>query len=172
MNENDLQDEQVADVVAKATFAWGSFQYDEAAALYTKLCKVEEKLGREAAFASLFTTHNFGFKVGPAVLLRGGVLEKLKGALCIDVIDPEVVGNDTTEFRASLENINTVTDVLHYLRDQSWDLWGAAPYIASFVFPELDTGNACLTHAAGLICWLLKSYGFVEDDEPFKEWDT
>jgi len=187
MNKNELEnvkeakryltvmlpkDHPVVRALDTVSFTWGSFQYDESAALYVQLCKTEKELGREATLASLMLRYNFRFKIGPVVPLKGDVLESLKECLCIDVVDEEVVGSDRTEIRETFEGMKTVTDALHLLRDQSWDLWCGVPYIAKFVFPELTTSPACLAHATGIICWLLKSYGLVKDDEPFKEWDT
>ncbi len=172
MNKNDLKNTQIADIIANATFVWGSFQYDDVAALYMKLCKVEEELGREVAIASLLLIHQFGLKVGPVVPFEGDILAVFKEALSVDIVDPEVVGDDTTEIRKTFEHIKTVTEALNFLREQSWDLWCGVPYIGKMVFPEITMSLACPSHAAGIMCWLLKSYGFVENDEPFKEWDT
>ena len=165
MNENDLENTRAADAIASAEFAWGSCQYDCSALQYAELLKEELRDGRDKVLAKN------AIKVGPVVTFNEDVLRELKDALCLDVIDKEVVGDDTSEFRATLEPIKTVVDMLHFLRDQAWDLWSAAPYVARFVFPELNS-EVDYEDETGTICWLLKSYGFVNDDEPFKEWDT
>lgn len=170
MHENDSKNTQAVDAIAaavnEATFTWGSAQYDDTAEQYADLCKQEAQNGRNAVHVKYKIT------VGITVVLAGDLLESLKDALCVDAVDAEVVGDDTSEFRASLSGIKSVTDVLHFLRDQAWDLWSAAPYIAKFVFPELNLGEICHEHTTGVMCWLLKSYNFVVDDEPFKGWDT
>lgn len=168
-NENDSENARVAKAakaIASAEFVWGSCQYDCSALQYMELLKEELRCGRDKVLAK------YGIKVGPVVILDEDVLKRLKDALCIDVVDAEVVGDDTSEFRASLSGIKSVTDVLYFLRDQAWDLWCGAPYVARFVFPELDLGEIDYEDETGTICWLLKSYGFVEDDEPFQDWDT
>lgn len=147
-------------------FAWGSFQYDTTAALYKLLCEQEVKYGRE----TLLTEYDI--QVGKVQPFEGDVLEGFKEALCVDVVDPEVVGDDTTEIRKTFEHVKTVTEALHFLRDQAWDLWCGVPYLSLAVFPVLKLGNICNEHKLGTICWLLKSYGYVENDEPFKDWDT
>ena len=166
MNENESKDEQAVDKINAAAFTWGSCQYDSIAEQYADLCKQEAEHGRNAVHAK------YDITVGITVALAGDCLEGLKDALCTDAVDKEVVGDDTSEFRASLSGIKSVTDALHFLRDQAWDLWGGVPYMARLVFPELNLGMICHEHEVGVICWLLKSYGYVADDEPFKEWDT
>lgn len=166
MNENESKDEQAANAMSSAALTWGSCQYDEIAVQYMELLKDELCYGRNAVHVK------YGITVGITVALAGDLLEGLKNSFCIDVVDKEVVGDDTSEFRASLSGIKSVTDALHFLRGQCWDLWSAIPYIARVVFPELNLGEICHEHEVGVICWLLKSYGYVEDDEPFKGWDT
>jgi len=165
MQENDLENTRGDEAIAAASFAWGSSQYDCSALQYAELLKEELRDGRDKVLAK------YGIKVGPVVIFDEDVLKGLKDAFCIDMVDPEVVGEDTTEFRASLSGIKTVVDALHFLRDQAWDLWCGAPYIAKFTFPELNS-EVDYEDETGTICWLLKSYGFVANDEPFKEWDT
>jgi len=166
MNENDLENTKAVDAIASASFTWGSFQYDDAAEQYADLCKQEAENGRDAVLVK------YGIKVGPVVIFDEDVLKSLKDSLCVDAVDPEVVGDDTTEFRKICEHIKTVVELLNFLREQCWDLWGGVPYVARLIFPELNLGKICYKHEMGVICWLLKSYNFVVDDEPFKEWDT
>jgi len=172
MNKDDSKDAQAADIAASAKLTWGSFQYDDAASLYMKLCADEKERGREVMLKQ-FSFPIPGLTVGPVVIFDENVLKGLKASLSVDVVDPEVVGEaGTAEVQVWLKDVNTVTEMLHFLRDQSWDLWCGVPYIAKFVFPELDLGHASTVHALGIICWLLKTFNFVTDDEPFKGWDT
>jgi len=152
--------------MAAAEFTWGSFQYDATAAQYAGLCKQEAKSSRNAVLVK------YNITVGLVQPLEGDILEGLKVSLGVDVVDPEVVGDDTSEIRKLFEGLTTVTEVLNFLREQSWDLWCGVPYVAKVVFPELNLGEICHEHELGTYCWLLKSYGFVKDDEPFKGWDT
>jgi len=178
------QDHPVVRALKGASLSWGSCQYDSAAAWYDTLCKLEGEpglMGRDKVISIL------NIKVGKVQPFEGDILEGFKKALCVDLFDPGVIGNDTSEIRKTFENIKTVTEALYLLADQAWDLWCGIPYIASCVFPELDLDNIPDTvgfgpvfnvfiqgqnACTGIICWLLKSYGFVADDEPFKEWDT
>lgn len=164
MNENDSKNTQQE--IPESTFTWGSFQYDETAALYAKLCEQEKKCGR----STLLTRH--GINVGPVVIFDSTIIESLTESLCIDLVDHEIPGADDSVVRVQLADIKTVVDMLHFLRDQAWDLWCAVPYLARVVFPKLNLGDVYHTHSIGVMCWLLKSYNFVTDDEPFKDWDT
>lgn len=181
MNENESKDEQAADdevtimlpadhpvvrALDKASFTWGSYQYDSTAVQYADLCKQEAEHGRDAILAK------YGIKMGTIKTFDGDTLEGLKNSLCVDVVDPEVVGDDTSEIRKMFDDCDTVTKMLNFLAEQAWDLWSGVPYITTTVFPELDLGKMAFVDEIGTLCWLLKSYGYVEDDEPFKDWDT
>lgn len=181
MNENDLKDTQtdkkyltvllpvdhpIVKSLEEHTFTWGSAQYEATAALYKHLC------GKEATYGKIAVLTTFDILPGKVQRFEGDILECFKESLCVDVVDPEVVGDDTSEIRKEFEHISTVTEALHFFRSQAWDLWCAIPYIIPVVFPELKLGNVNPEHRISVECWLLKSYGFVEDDEPFKGWDT
>jgi len=147
-------------------FTWGSAQYMDTAELYTILCVQEELCSRDIVLSKN------GLHVGPTVPFEGDLLKSFVETVCIDFVDSEVPDANDAPFREMLKDAKTVTDALHFLRSQSWDLWSAIPYIAKFVFPGLDMGNTCHEHEIGVLCWLLKSYDYVESDEPFKDWDT
>lgn len=187
MNENDSKNGQVDEIEAGAEAfplyvnEWGSCQYTFAYETYIQLCKLEEEHTRDAILEKL------GVGVGKVQPLEGEVLTSFKESHCEDLAAWEEDGEDVTWLRTKLEGVKTVTEALHFLRDWSWDLWSAAPYMAASVFPELNLDsipdapgvgpplNALAqdnNNRIGLICWLFRSYGFVEDDEPFKEWDT
>ncbi len=164
MPENDLKN--MDQVIPEGTFTWGSFQYDATAAQYMRLCEQEKLCSRDAVLIE------YGVKVGRVTIFDSTVVQSLTESLCIDLVDPEVPGSDDSEFRIQLKKVKTVVDMLDFLRDQAWDLWCAIPYLTRVIFPQLDLGDVCHEHSIGVRCWLLKSYNFVTDDEPFKEWDT
>jgi len=103
-------------------------------------------------------------------------------------------GADNWEYFEELEewnemkgNIETIDDCFEWCRETSWDLWSAAPWIAEICFDNLELLNVEKAPGAGPIlnifaqgenndtgffCWLMKKYGFVEDDSPFDGFDT
>ena len=174
-------DHPVVRALDAAEFVWGSSQYDSAAATYMNLCRQEKKYGRD----KLLTEYDI--KVGPVVLFEGEVLREFKKPLFAGLVEWEADNENIDWLRTKLEDVKTVTDALHFLRDWSWDLWSGAPYMVPWVFPELNLDNVPDAPGSGpvlnvmaqgentrvgIICYLLKSYNFVTDDEPFKEWDT
>lgn len=184
MNEKDCKDEQavkkhltvllpkdhpVVRALEAVEFVWGSCQYDSDAEQYANLCKYEAEHSKDEVLAK------FDIKVGSLRTFTGEVLTKFKETLFEQLAEWEADGEDMTELRTELEDVKTVVDALRFLRNWSWDLWSAAPYIAASVFPGLLKDGkpvTALDGQTGLICWLLKSHNFVADDEPFKEWDT
>lgn len=161
MTEKDYKN-----ILQDTSFSWGSYQYDETAIQYALLCEREKVGGRDNVLI------DFGLHVGPAVPFEGDLLVSFKETVCIDLVDTEIEGADDATFREMLKNVKTVTDALHFLRSQAWDLWCGVPYMTKFVFPGFDLGKVCHQHEIGVLCWLLKSYGYVENDTPFKKWDT
>jgi len=166
MNEKDFKNMQAASAAHEAPFTWGSSQYEDTAVLYAKLCEQETVIGKYAVLVK------YGLHVGPTVPFEGELLVSFVETMCIDLVDPEIEDATVAPFYEILKNVKTVTDALHFLRSQAWDLWCGAPYIAKFIFPGLDLGETCREHETGVLCWLLKSYSYVESDEPFKDWDT
>lgn len=166
MTEKDYENMQADSLAHESPFTWGSYQYDDTAALYTHLCEQEKVNGRDAVL------NTYSLHVGPTVPFEGDLLRSFVETVCIDLVDTEIEGANAVLFRVLLKDVKTVTDALHFLRSQAWDLWSAIPYIAKFVFPGLDLGKVCHEHEIGVLCWLLKSYGYIENDEPLKDWDT
>ncbi len=166
MNENDYEKMQAASKAHEPPFTWGSFQYEDIAKQYEILCEQEKVDDRSVVLAG------YGIQVGATVPFEGDLLKSFVDTICIDMVDSEIEGANDAPFREMLKDTKTVTAALLFLRSQAWDLWSAIPYIAKFVFPGLDMGETCHEHEIGVLCWLLKSYGYVEDAEPFKEWDT
>lgn len=160
---------------------WGSCQYNTARQVYMELLKLELCYGKGAV------TTKLGIKVDPVIPFEGEVLKNFKESHFEDLAKWEAMGEDMACLRVQLEDVRDITEAFHFLRDWSWDLWSVAPYIAAIVFPELCLGKMpdapgfgpMLSVMAqsdncrvGVICWLLKSYGYVEDDEPFQGFDT
>lgn len=74
-----------------------------------------------------------------------------------------------------------------WCRNQSWDLWGAAPYVANLFFPDfkvtgVDTApgqgpkwNILVqsdNYKVGATCWYLKKKGIVKSEKSFASFDT
>lgn len=161
MTENEQEN-----IMQEAKFTWGSCQYAGTAALYTRLCEQEARYSRGTILTE------YGLHVGPTVPFEGDLLRSFKETVSIDLNDPEVEATSEEGYRTAVEGIKTVTAALQFLRDQAWDLWSGIPYIAKFIFPGLAMGKVDHEHEIGVLCWLLKSYGYVEDDEAFENWDT
>lgn len=160
---------------------WGSCQYDTARQVYMELLKLELCYGKGPVITKL------SIKVGPVIPFEGEVLKSFKESHLTDLAVWDSEGEDVSELRTALEDVSNVAGAFHFLRDWSWDLWSAAPYMAASTFPELNLDNVpdapgfgpvfnVMAQSdncrVGTICWLLKCYGFVEDDEPFQGFDT
>lgn len=123
-----------------------------------------------------------------------------------DAIKAEVVGEVSTmwdpegeyppeegeydDLKKQANDAATVEDLFALCRDASWDLWGAAPFIASSVFEEyvvpdeLPAGNAegwpvmnmaiigSFSAETGLACALLVREGIVKDPSCFNDFST
>jgi len=98
------------------------------------------------------------------------------------------------DYRKDLENwyavkdsIKTVADCFEYCKNQSWDLWSAAPWIAEICFDNLELLNVDQAPGAGPLlnvmvqgenyqtgfyCWLMSKHGFISDEAAFDGFDT
>ncbi|KKN52397.1 hypothetical protein LCGC14_0613140 [marine sediment metagenome] len=165
-------------------YTWGSFQYTSAAVMYHILCALEEQHNRAHVL------ENFKIEIGSKITTMQSVLKKFKEATTVHIqefYEEEETTKECEDAEQKLSSCKTVTDMFRFLEELAWDLWGAAPYIASFVFPGLNVTEVADSPVVGPMikieacgenyriaacCWLLKSYGFVEDDEPFKGFST
>lgn len=139
---------------------WGSCQYAGALNFFNVMKAMESKFGREQALEKM------------------GIKVEFLGIRTIE----ELIGVEL--FINKLENYEQLFEVT---RDQSWDLWSAAPSIAEIVFVDLKIGGVeeapgvgpvlnvlaqSENYETGLYCWLLVSYGLIEDESAFGGFDT
>lgn len=80
----------------------------------------------------------------------------------------------------------SIDNMFDICRSQSYDLWSAAPYIASLLFKDLKVETPAApgvgplwnveaqseNYNTGLLCWLLYNEGLVKDPEAFAGFDT
>ena len=91
------------------------------------------------------------------------------------------------DWNAAKDGIKSVDDCFEFLKDQAWDLWSAAPWIAEICFDNLELLNVEKADGAGPIlnvmaqgennqtgffCWLMSKHGFVSDEGAFDGFDT
>ena len=150
---------------------WGSCQYETAADFFAVLeDQGFDGLGITVKFDRTFHTK----EVLPIILneLKNDWADDEWGRL----VDPE--------FPNEFESIEEVFD---WCRNESWDLWSAAPFIADFCFQNLDftnmekptgfgpIGNQMVqseNYLTGACCFLLKKHGYITDDSVFSGFDT
>ena len=162
---------------------WGSCQYDEAAAMFDRCIELELEYGREAVL------EKYGQSIGVSLSVEK-VYDKLVNAIRKTWEDDE-----DSYMILSLECAvahhpeKTIPNCFTICREMAWDLWGASPTIAALVFPSLKIEAIPLTDPkkcggptlnqivqrqndpTGFCCWLLKSYGYAEEED-FMEFDT
>lgn len=151
------------------TMSWGSGQYESDCDLYNDLCKLEEEHGQEAVFKKLGLNDDEVLPVDAIDALRSSLKAdalEIKDEFINDGVYTLEEFHDKVVQR--IDTIKTITDIFHYLRDEAWDLWGAISYIVPVMFPKLASKEP----DTGAGCWLLKTFGFVEADEPFQDFDT
>jgi hypothetical protein len=164
------------------TAHWGSCQYFGAEATFNVLMELYKKVRRNR---KRFLRKLAGFaQVVTVPVSKEEAVEKIKVNL-LEYLDemkgPEDSDQDLQwldERRAEANSVTTVVGGLNVLRDMSWDLWGAAPYIASLcgitVRNAVDTSGQGPIYnimaqnengKTGLCCALLVIFGFVPMEE-------
>jgi hypothetical protein len=94
--------------------------------------------------------------------------------------------SDRKEVKEILKAFPSVDIMFLICRDQAWDLWSAAPFIANLMFkdlkiiipkapgvgPILNVAVQGENYNTGLCCWLLYNEGLVKDVDVFSGFDT
>lgn len=157
--------------------AWGSCQYQTAAGF----CRLVRALHADldwpdtCAVLGLHCSHKG---------LNKNYLQEVQQALDAEQKDRE---EDDYEYWSQHrpEPVTDITNAFETLRSLM-DLWGAAPLVAYACFqdlcletpaspgfgPPLNIVVQSENYKVGLCCALLQIYGLVEDEEPFKDFDT
>lgn len=112
-------------------YSWGSCQYETAAATYASFEKLKELYGFDDALTIMgVKIHGQHRAMADAVSLI--IQDSIQSLEENRKEDPESWEDFDQEALDTLQSgkLTTVDDLLNFLRDSSWDLWGAAPYIA------------------------------------------
>lgn len=153
---------------------WGSYQYDTERDTYLALLAHEQKTSREETLKTLF-----GFTI-----LAPRPIEQAWPEFKADMIAHFLEDYQRSGIIKELvENLDLLYQkrgctlaMLHLYRDMSFDLWAAISRVVSFFWTGLELDGANDSDGEldihGIGCWLLRAFGLVEDDEPFKEFDT
>jgi hypothetical protein len=96
--------------------------------------------------------------------------------------------DDLADWNEGKDKITDVSECMEWLKDQSWDLWGAAPWIAELCFDKLEllkvdkapgVGPILNVFAqgenndTGFYCWLMYKHGFIDSpDVVYDGYDT
>ncbi len=160
---------------------WGSCQYSSAQWYYDTFLQMRKDLSLEDTFDALGAKVTFE-KCSP---LRALQIAKNEITEELDEFydqwnDPEDQ-EDHKELKERTEKATSIDELFGVLCDHSWDLWGAAPFLASCCFDDLkieapdspgygpvfNVMAQSENYEVGLCCALLKEFGFVESDECF-----
>lgn len=159
------------------TFAWGSCQYESAYEFYHEIKGTKETI--------LNNLMRRGIKVTFRELLP---FEQIKSMFLKEILETLDDPEDMQLFRNAIKKYKSIADLLGFLKDNAWDLWSAAPFMAGIAFVQLDiTGvekagapkgipilNAMVqseNNNVAIYCALLNAFYNVPE-EAFKDFDT
>lgn len=152
---------------------WGSCQYTDALNIFNALELLTKKHGKEEAFKMLHlrASHKGVIPIKTAwASFRREILDQGR-EMNYTKIEVNAI---TSWFQKTPPSVDAM---FTFCREHSWDLWGAAPFIAEFIFKDLvvDADSApgagpimnvavqSETYKVGLCCWLLWNEGLVTD---------
>lgn len=165
-------------------FTWGSCQYESAAAFFAALEETKQKLGtRDAALAEFGITFKYTC-INTIETIWPEFKEEMEEHYTGSWREEDYV----VELFADLETmIPSYDNLFIHLANCSWDLWSAAPFIASFVFAEHEIDGVKTAPGAGptfnimsqgenfnvgVWCWLMWEAGLIKDQSVFRGFDT
>lgn len=154
--------------------AWGSCQYTSALNMFNALEVLSKKHGRDAALKKLrlFVTHKGVSDIVPA--WNSFRKEMLDRAVEMDY-DKKEMADLVAWFNKTKPSVDAMFE---RCRISSWDLWGAAPYIAHIMFRHLEVKHPFSdedpSYDTGLYCWLLWNQGLIKGspEDVFGGYDT
>ncbi len=164
---------------------WGSCQYSSAKWLYDLYFKLREESSFEEVLESL------NIRVSSISVNSRLDFDAIKHDF-VDYFDEEWDDlapdwqEDVADDYREMKKATKVEDLFEFLRNMAWDLWGAAPRIASCAFPGLDIKVEespgygpvfnILTQSenfeVAVCCILLKEFGYVENEDCFSGFCT
>ena len=159
--------------------SWGSCQYDSAANMFAMLMAQDVK----------DVMKQFHIIAEPRDIndsLFARFLNEFIGNC--DDIEESKMQYDIINDNYPRKPVYEVASMFRVCRDSSWDLWSAAPFIAEICFSKLDISGIpknenvngpilnrlCQSenNDVAVYCYLLSCFGFVNDTEPFIDFDT
>lgn len=167
---------------------WGSCQYTTALNMFDTLEKFylrskssTPEEGREKAFKKVEAkvTHDGVVDIKEAwKVFKKEMIENIKG-----MDDKEWLTKVKKELKDATPSVDAMFEIT---KNQSWDLWSAAPFIVGLMFknlqvnelkapgvgPVLNVEFQGLNYNVGVACWLLWSHKLVKDQKAFSGFDT
>ncbi len=161
---------------------WGSCQYSSAKWLYDLYFELREKSSFEEALKELNIKVSFSGRADFDEIKHDFVADFDEEWRDLDKDWQEDVKEDFEQMRKATK----VEDFFIFLRDYCYDLWGAAPLIASYAFQDLDITvedspgygpvfNVMAQNEnfdVAVCCILLKEFGYIEDEDCFSGFAT
>lgn len=157
---------------------WGSCQYAGAKHVYELFMAHVAKKGVEETaheFEQLGMTIERKLVDNPVDEVREAILKYL--ADCLFDADAQL--------QKMIDNMEIVDDAFEILRSMAWDLWSAAPFVATAVGirladvpkgkgigPEINVLVQGENIATGIYCGLLMAMEVVHDEKAFADFDT
>ena len=162
---------------------WGSCQYSSALATYDLYFEMRKELSRQETLDLLGVKFKFDEENSFADIQQR-FIDKIDDRYSHRVYTEEEEKKDKVK---DARRCNNFSDIFYMARSSSWDLWGAAPFVAKLAFENYKlknvpksagTGPVCNVIAqsvnleVGLLCALLKDYGLIKDEKSFADFDT
>jgi len=148
------------------TFAYGSCQYQSAVAAVYIYKNMQHLTVKEIA-------SELGFNLEPGEI-QSNYLEKLREQLLAegrDRIENWGYTGEEDRYITPVENMTTAEDAFEITKSWSWDLWGAAPFVASITL-NASINSKYTSVETGLLCARLMEAGIIKDEECFNGFDT
>ena len=145
--------------------SFGSSQYDQSVDIYNYFLSQAKKYGLKGAI-SRYRQSGVPITIKPTTEAKG--LASFKKELLNMWREP---GDEIVSDKA-INSIKNADEAFAFLQDISWDLHGAAPFVANAFDINLKPSPATTSTETGIYCAILRLKGIVKSEESFHHFST
>ena len=162
---------------------WGSCQYAGAEHAYEVFMKHWQKNNRDTEKTIAEFNEALGCKIQRFAVEKASMPENFRTQLKEQIADYDE--EDKYDWPKRIEMVVTPGDALKMCREMAWDLWSAAPFVASIcgitieemppapgVGPEFNILAQNDNWQTGICCAVMIASGFTCGEEDFEGFDT